>query len=318
MNCANHPETPATAFCQYCGKPLCAQCVHKVGDIVSCEPCLAARVQGASTGTYNVGIHNKGFHYTASGPLPPGDIPPQPVGSNTWIILGLISWIPGVGAMYNGQLAKGIAHVIIFALLVDLTHYNGLLGLLVAAWVIYQVFDAYQTAAARRDGLPLPNPLGLNDIGHWFGGRDHGFGGRGHAPYPGVNPVAPNPPVPPPPPEVPEPGVAGPDPFSGGPMPGGPVSGFTSSYVPPPYGAPPIPPVPPSQYDMPDLWRRHGGGIPTGAIILIVLGVLFLLGNIGILSEHWLDRGWPILLIALGVWIVIRRSHTPPPMGGAR
>ncbi len=79
-----------------------------------------------------------------------------------------------------------------------------------------------------------------------------------------------------------------------------------------------MPPIPPNQYDTPDLWhRRCGGGVPTGAVILIVLGVLFLLGNFGILRENWLDHGWPILLIALGVWIVIRRSQTPPA-GGVR
>jgi hypothetical protein len=55
----------------------------------------------------------------------------------------------------------------------------------------------------------------------------------------------------------------------------------------------------------------------VGAVVLIVLGVGFLLGNLGILSPHWIDRGWPILLIGIGVWMVIRHSQKPP-MGGAR
>ncbi|MHB1795826.1 MAG: LiaI-LiaF-like domain-containing protein [Acidobacteriaceae bacterium] len=54
-----------------------------------------------------------------------------------------------------------------------------------------------------------------------------------------------------------------------------------------------------------------------GAVILIVLGVAFMLGNLGILSEHWVNRGWPILLIGIGVWMVICRSQQPP-VGGAR
>ena len=30
-------------------------------------------------------------------------------------------------------------------------------------------FEAYHTARCRRDGLPLPNPFGLNDLGHKLG-----------------------------------------------------------------------------------------------------------------------------------------------------
>lgn len=55
--------------------------------------------------------------------------------------------------------------------------------------------------------------------------------------------------------------------------------------------------------------------IPTGAIILIVLGLLFMLHNLG----FWffdLDRFWPIILIALGVWLFIRRwSAAGSPSG---
>jgi hypothetical protein len=44
MNCANHPDRERAAFCQNCGKPLCAECVRNVGASVFCEPCLVARV----------------------------------------------------------------------------------------------------------------------------------------------------------------------------------------------------------------------------------------------------------------------------------
>ncbi len=284
MNCANHPETPAVAYCQYCGKPLCAQCIHKVNNIISCEPCLAARIHATTAGGY-------GQASPYAGPIPPNGWQPHPWGTDPWVAFGL-SWIPGVGAMYNGQFAKGLAHVVIFALLINMAHLNGALGLLVAGWVFYQVFDAYQTAIARRDGLPLPNSLGLNNIGQWFGTRHH-------APYPGANPVSPNPAA--------APGVVEPPP----------VSGFASEYA-PPYNQPPIPPGSSNPYDTHDLWHRCGSrGVPTGAVVLIVLGVLFLLGNFGILSRNWFDHGWPILLIALGIWMVIRRSQNPPT-GGVR
>lgn len=72
--------------------------------------------------------------------------------------------------MYNGQFAKGLAHLGIFAILVSLSdNVNGIFGLFVTGWVFYQAFEAYHTARARRDGLPLPNAFGLNDIGERLG-----------------------------------------------------------------------------------------------------------------------------------------------------
>jgi hypothetical protein len=43
--------------------------------------------------------------------------------------------------------------------------------------------------------------------------------------------------------------------------------------------------------------------------VLIVVGVYFLLNNLGWLS--WLDPKyvWPVLLIALGGWLLYRRSR---------
>jgi hypothetical protein len=42
--------------------------------------------------------------------------------------------------------------------------------------------------------------------------------------------------------------------------------------------------------------------------VLIVLGVYFLLRNVGLLE--WLngDIVWPVLLIILGAWLIIRQS----------
>jgi cell wall-active antibiotic response 4TMS protein YvqF len=42
---------------------------------------------------------------------------------------------------------------------------------------------------------------------------------------------------------------------------------------------------------------------PVGAIVLIALGVLFLLGNIGLFNMH---RMWPVILIAVGLWIAYK------------
>ncbi len=310
MNCNYHPDVPSSAFCQFCGKPLCKECVHNVGGSVFCESCLAERLRasGAAAGSMPAAI----FSGT-----------PHPM------LGGLLGIIPGVGAMYNGQYAKAIAHVVIFAVLVSLSdHASGVFGILVAAWVVYQVFDAYQTAMARRDGLPLPNPFGLNDIAQRLGIH----------PHPGMPPMPPVPPVPPVPPAGGAAWEPQPGPYSGFvPNPGAPgyaealrasIAAGAAGYTPgagqpgyPPTGQPgygpvpgqpgyyaPVPPPPPPGY--------MGRDIPTGAIILIGLGILFLFGSLGLLHEDWVAHGWPLLIIGLGVWIIFRRTHgiPPPPM----
>ncbi len=47
--------------------------------------------------------------------------------------------------------------------------------------------------------------------------------------------------------------------------------------------------------------------VPTGAMVLIGLGVLFLLGNAGLFHWHWIGKLWPLILIALGIRMYMRR-----------
>ena len=49
MNCANHSDTAAVAFCRTCGKPLCNQCTRDVRGVIYCESCLAARMEGQAS-----------------------------------------------------------------------------------------------------------------------------------------------------------------------------------------------------------------------------------------------------------------------------
>ncbi|MGB6191681.1 MAG: DUF5668 domain-containing protein [Terracidiphilus sp.] len=214
---------------------------------------------------------------------------PPPGGSPNPIAAAVLGLIPGVGAMYNGQFFKGLIHVVIFAVLVSISSHFGIFGIFIAAWVCYQVFDAYHTAIARRDGLPLPDPLGLNEVGNWLN-----LGGR--PPYVGQQPPA-------------APGAAGQTsgttpgayqapPFSSGyqqapyQAPFTPAAGFTDPAV------PPIPPVPPLG------WKRKE---PIGAIILIGFGLILLLNQMGYLAEHFVHFLWPLIFIALGLWMILRR-----------
>jgi TM2 domain-containing membrane protein YozV len=271
MNCLNHPEVPAAAYCQNCGKALCTDCMRSVGGVVYCEPCLSARLSGAGV----AGAPMPGLH---ANPL----------------LAGLLGFIPGVGAMYNGQYVKALAHVLIFAVFVSLSDRSFVFGLLIAAWVFYQVFDAAQTAKARRDGLPLPNPFGLNDLGTRLGmtGTTPFVAGVGS--------------VPPPPP-----GPAG----QGFGAQGFGAQGFGTGTAPPPppgYTAPP----PYTPVNVPPVYPTDRHKTPVGAIVLIAVGLVLLLQTLGIFEQEWINKAWPLIIIGIGGWLLYRRTHETPRGGG--
>lgn len=284
MDCVNHNGVSAAAYCQNCGKALCAACVRSgpAGQMF-CEPCWTA--WQATQRPFVV---------------PPPGVPSPGLAA----FLGLI---PGVGAMYNGQFIKGLIHVAIFAVLVSAAHIYGLFGLFIAGWVFYQVFEAYHTAKARRDGEPLPDPLGLNEVGNWFvsGGRQHpgtGFGVAGPGPA-NAGQAGSTQPFNQAPYQAPDQAASQAQyqtPYQGsyqGPY-SPPMAGFTAPGAPPAPPVPPMPPVPPVH------WRRRE---PIGAIILIALGLLFLLGQFDWFSGRMFEFTWPVLLIGLGVWLILRR-----------
>jgi hypothetical protein len=258
-------------------------------------------------------------------------------------LAAILGFIPGVGAMYNGQFAKGIAHLAIFAVLISLSdNVNEIFGLFAAGWVFYMVFEAYHTAVARRDGLPLPNAFGFNDIGERMGfGKSWGT----------VNPVRPVAGSAPP-------GAASQvqatNPMAGAayppinPVPVGTAPDWVG-YVPPSaFGTQPASPEANAAaamsaqiraQAMKDAGFAHapyaetytgttqtysaatnpaassvpfttGRRFPTGAIWLIALGVLILIANL--LPDWKLTAQWwpPILLAGLSVWLFTRRLHS--------
>jgi hypothetical protein len=148
-------------------------------------------------------------------------------------LAGILGAIPfGVGAVYNGQYAKGLAHLVIFCLLIfgaNTAHdpLDGIFGVGIAFFVLYQIFDAVRTARAIQMGQPIPDPFGL--------GRTFGSGEK-----------------------------------------------IDTSKV------------------------------PTAAIVLIALGALFLLQTSGFL-DFSIDKFWPLLLIALGFWMMARRLGLVAP-----
>lgn len=146
MNCAIHSEMPATSFCRTCGKAMCANCTRTVRGVVYCEDCIAHRLQDTMpAGTPPAGV--------VAAEAAPGTPSPG--------LAAVLGFIPGVGAMYNGQFAKAFIHVLIFASLVWAANREGFFGIFIPFFIFYMVFDAYKTAHARELGLPLPDPLGL-------------------------------------------------------------------------------------------------------------------------------------------------------------
>lgn len=180
MNCANHSDLAAVAFCRTCGKPLCNQCTRDVRGVIYCESCLAARMEGTQPAT--------GYVPPPPGYAPvPGTTPPQtgyqqftdqsgavrvaPIaasGPNPALAGILAGFFPfGVGAVYCSQYAKGLAHLAIMVMLIigvssDVPWYlHMVLGIGIGFFYIYQIIDAVKTARAIQLGEPAPDPFGL-------------------------------------------------------------------------------------------------------------------------------------------------------------
>lgn len=136
MNCFKHQDVAAVAFCRTCGRPLCPACQRTVQGTIVCEEHAPQQV------------------------MTPQPLPVVPPGNSPGLafVLGLI---PGVGAIYNGQYAKGVVHVVIFGLLISILSsgavggFEPLFGLLIAIWYFYMPFEAYHTASKRQLGQPV-------------------------------------------------------------------------------------------------------------------------------------------------------------------
>ena len=171
MNCATHSDTAAVAFCRTCGKPLCNQCTRDVRGVIYCEACLAARMEGTAPAAgftpvqtppqtgyqqfMDQGLGLKVQQGPASGPNP--------------AVAGILAgFFPiGVGAVYTGQYAKGLSHLVIMVLLIlgvssDVPWYvHMVLGIAIGFFYVYQIIDSIRSAKAIQMGEPAPDPFGL-------------------------------------------------------------------------------------------------------------------------------------------------------------
>ena len=233
MNCANHPDIAPEAYCRTSGKPLCANCTRDVKGVIYCENCLAERLHGVQP---TVAPPTAGFVSSAPTPITPGSGPNPALAG---ILAGFFPF--GVGAVYCGQYAKGLAHLVIFTMLVwgesviDNGGVNTILAFGIAFFYVWQIIDSVRTAKAIQMGQAPPDPFGLAQA---FGGGEPAQPGQPMEPAPAT--------------------------------------------------------MQPSK-------------IPTAAVVLIGLGVLFLLQTAGVFEFGW-DRVWPFFLIGLGVWMFAVRE----------
>ncbi len=162
MNCAVHPDREASGYCRNCGKAMCGECTHKVRDVLYCEDCLAQHVGLPATPAAVPSA------VLGAAPLaaPVGaTAPPAAKHDGGPVIAFLLGFVPGLGAVYNGEYNKAILHIVIFGAIIvgvasDLG--SGLQGLLVFALCVfpfYMAIDAMRVAKAKQTGEAIQDPF---------------------------------------------------------------------------------------------------------------------------------------------------------------
>jgi hypothetical protein len=77
----------------------------------------------------------------------------------------ILGFVPGLGAVYNGEFTKAIIHVLVFATLVAIESgdhpdsIHAFLGIMIVAFIFYMAIDANRSARARMAGTTLADPL---------------------------------------------------------------------------------------------------------------------------------------------------------------
>ena len=173
MNCAVHADTEASGYCRNCGKAMCAACSHRVRDVLYCEDCLAQHVGLPPAAAPNAAEIAPGAAANPGAFTPP--LTPARREGNAPVLAFLLGFIPGLGAIYNGEYNKAIIHVVIFGAIIfgiasDLGEsIQGLLIFALAVFPFYMAIDAMRSAKSRATGQPLADPFE-----NWSGQRPLG------------------------------------------------------------------------------------------------------------------------------------------------
>jgi hypothetical protein len=136
MYCGYHSKNPAVVQCNQCARWLCPACDHRVRGFPFCQDCIVA------------GVELLRHHATPSHIVRRKSSP---------FVATLLSFVPGLGAAYNGQTSKAIVHFAIFASFFQMAVLTQggiaffVLGVL-GTW-LFAAVDACRTAQLMRAGL---------------------------------------------------------------------------------------------------------------------------------------------------------------------
>src|SRR5687767_2933413 len=137
MNCTYHHKTPSVVQCNRCARPLCPACDHRIRGFPFCQDCIVTGVEllrQQSPENSAAVVRRKSSPFVAT----------------------LLSFVPGLGAAYNGQTSKAIVHFAIFASFFQMAVLmQGMLFFVlgvVGTW-LFAAVDACRTAQLMRAGL---------------------------------------------------------------------------------------------------------------------------------------------------------------------
>ncbi len=166
------PVLPVLGYCRGCGVALTAATVRYAMGTMYCQEHvpIGAGAPGAADNPY--AAPSSGPYAASSTGAPVSMTPKSDVVPGLAFLLGLI---PGVGAIYNGQYAKGLLHVVVFSFIIALQEQDGPLavmrGFLIPVFVFYMAFEAMHTAKRRLEGLPVDEFSSIAPLGN----RANGF-----------------------------------------------------------------------------------------------------------------------------------------------
>jgi hypothetical protein len=159
----------AAAFCRQCGKALTEE-EKAVTDTIYCGACALehpASEKPAVTPAASA-------PHAPPPPISPAGAAVHPAYDNSISpgLAFLLGIIPGVGAIYNAQYAKGLIHVVIFGLLMSIADspqshdITPIFATLIPCFVAYMAFEAYHTAKKRMAGQTVDEFSSLVPIRH--------------------------------------------------------------------------------------------------------------------------------------------------------
>lgn len=125
MYCLYHTSIVARVQCSSCRRALCSACDHRIKGYPYCQDCIVRGIEILSRSSYTA----------------------KPRGSAR--AAALLALLPGMGAVFNRQIIKGIVHFVTIVGLFELTRIrlaSGLFALAGLGFYVYSIIDAYRTA----------------------------------------------------------------------------------------------------------------------------------------------------------------------------